>query len=680
MLAILCLTLISAQGLAQEADTCAGLPQSNQTGNLLTTYAIGADSMIDDFTYYSYENEKTFQRQADPFPLVFLDSTRGIGLAFTDCSGWVDNALTNSYPDANNEIQSEATKGNNWATANVYANYFDSIYMTPKADSYWRVHENFDQLGPGAILTWCEGGWCKADDSPADTSGDTGHVMVVIDVEKVTDTSTIVANYDFIKDSAGLEFYKVAVIDASDVRHGSECVNGIYYEDTRDYSNSSTEGDAGGVGMGVIYIARWYNKDSLYGDYGTYASVFHNVEADTFVPKNAVGDLNKYKLIRFGFPNASEGTSVVSSNTGEANPSGGAGRGNRGENADLAAREFVEIINPSASDLDLTGYTISDAEAVRHTFPAGITLAPGQAVVVYSGDVLPAASLSCAYAIQASSGDLNLDDAGDTYQLHNAQGALIDAWVYDEMAGSATHSYVYDQASLSWRPHIEAEGGLSASPGTDVQGRSYINCVEFELAADTVTEGSSEALAQVQTLRVLRYGDATEELVVTLGSDETNTDTDAGEVEAPATLTFAATETEQVLTLEILGDTDEEATERYTVLLLSTSNNEVMVGPQSSGQLVILDDDEVTGLAEVLTSLQLYPNPSRDRVTLELAEAEYRALEASLLTASGKQLRSTALTTQGKGQLSVAGLPTGLYLLRLTEAGNTVAVRKIMVQ
>lgn len=50
--------------------------------------------------------------------------------------------------------------------------------------------------------------------------------------------------------------------------------------------------------------------------------------------------------------------------------------------------EFVELVNVSTGPLALGGVTISDALAVRYTFPDADVLAPGCAVVVFGGLVL----------------------------------------------------------------------------------------------------------------------------------------------------------------------------------------------------------------------------------------------------------------------------------------------------
>jgi hypothetical protein len=47
------------------------------------------------------------------------------------------------------------------------------------------------------------------------------------------------------------------------------------------------------------------------------------------------------------------------------------------------AGEFVELLNAGGTAANIGGWTLSDGSSVRHTFPAGTTLAAGKAIVVF---------------------------------------------------------------------------------------------------------------------------------------------------------------------------------------------------------------------------------------------------------------------------------------------------------
>ena len=81
--------------------------------------------------------------------------------------------------------------------------------------------------------------------------------------------------------------------------------------------------------------------------------------------------------------------------------------------------EFVEIVNVSGAEVDLSGFTLSDGEEVRHVFPSGTRLAAGQRVTVFGGG----GHGDVAGVVQtASTGTLDLDDNGDTVTFRNALG------------------------------------------------------------------------------------------------------------------------------------------------------------------------------------------------------------------------------------------------------------------
>ncbi|MBR5664459.1 MAG: T9SS type A sorting domain-containing protein [Bacteroidales bacterium] len=75
------------------------------------------------------------------------------------------------------------------------------------------------------------------------------------------------------------------------------------------------------------------------------------------------------------------------------------------------------------------------------------------------------------------------------------------------------------------------------------------------------------------------------------------------------------------------------------------------------------------------TSLNVFPNPASDRISVE-CETEMRRV--TLCNALGQQmLRVTPNAPQA--ELQVSGLPRGLYLLRVQTASGS-AVRKVVVE
>ena len=56
--------------------------------------------------------------------------------------------------------------------------------------------------------------------------------------------------------------------------------------------------------------------------------------------------------------------------------------------------EFVELVNVSGSSLDISGWTLSDASGVRHTFPPGSVVCEEGVMVVFAGGT-PSGTSGC---------------------------------------------------------------------------------------------------------------------------------------------------------------------------------------------------------------------------------------------------------------------------------------------
>jgi len=82
--------------------------------------------------------------------------------------------------------------------------------------------------------------------------------------------------------------------------------------------------------------------------------------------------------------------------------------------------EFVEFNNSGSTPIDLSGWTLSDAVAVRHTFPAGTIVAPGEFITVFGGGT-PTGIPGIAQV--ATDGPLILNNGGDMVTLKDAGGA-----------------------------------------------------------------------------------------------------------------------------------------------------------------------------------------------------------------------------------------------------------------
>jgi hypothetical protein len=104
----------------------------------------------------------------------------------------------------------------------------------------------------------------------------------------------------------------------------------------------------------------------------------------------------------------------VMSNPGQFGDWNGDGSGSS------VADEYVELVNPAALQVDISGWTLSDALEVRHVFEAGTILPAGGSIVVFGGGTV---SCACGLAAIASTGALGLSNEGDSVVLEDATAA-----------------------------------------------------------------------------------------------------------------------------------------------------------------------------------------------------------------------------------------------------------------
>ncbi len=104
---------------------------------------------------------------------------------------------------------------------------------------------------------------------------------------------------------------------------------------------------------------------------------------------------------------------------------------NRDGTISTSEDEFVELVNISSKAIELGGATISDAVAVRFTFPTPTTLQPGDSAVVFGGGTpqgFPARVK--VFAVPSINGGLSLNNSGDTVTLRSSDNAIIDSVTY----------------------------------------------------------------------------------------------------------------------------------------------------------------------------------------------------------------------------------------------------------
>jgi hypothetical protein len=149
------------------------------------------------------------------------------------------------------------------------------------------------------------------------------------------------------------------------------------------------------------------------------------------------------------------------------------GDANRDGVRDPLADEFVELYN-SNPPTDISGFTLSDASMVRHTFPEG-TILPSNGVIIVFGGGTPTGTFGNAQVQTASGGQLNLNNAGDILTLRDKTGVKIAEFDINGLSGNPDESYSRNpdlKGNFQRHGTIPAATGALFSPGLKVDGSS----------------------------------------------------------------------------------------------------------------------------------------------------------------------------------------------------------------
>ena len=192
-------------------------------------------------------------------------------------------------------------------------------------------------------------------------------------------------------------------------------------------------------------------------------------------------------------------------------PDGAAGDANRDGTRDASQDEFIELVNTTTNDIDISGYRIftrgTGADTLRHTFAAGTILRACSAVVVFGGGSAsfnpsdPA--FGGALVLKASTGGLTLVNGGGVITLQDQSSAIVNLVAYGGSSGidadnnqSVTRS---PDITGNFAQHLAASGGARAfSPGTQISGAPFSSCtpaiarVEVSPASATIDAGAQQ--------------------------------------------------------------------------------------------------------------------------------------------------------------------------------------------
>tara|TARA_B100000780_G_scaffold277631_1_gene248812 strand:- start:1176 stop:2120 length:945 start_codon:yes stop_codon:yes gene_type:complete len=136
--------------------------------------------------------------------------------------------------------------------------------------------------------------------------------------------------------------------------------------------------------------------------------------------------------------------------------------------------EFLEFVNMSSQPLDMSGWMIFDAENYRtgipnHLIPNNTVIQSGKAFVVFGGGT-PTGTFGGATVQTSTSGDLNMNNAGDTIYLVSPDSTIWVEFDIEPLSNNPNSSYSRNPDLTGEFEQHENFSSILFSPGTHVDG------------------------------------------------------------------------------------------------------------------------------------------------------------------------------------------------------------------
>ncbi len=167
-----------------------------------------------------------------------------------------------------------------------------------------------------------------------------------------------------------------------------------------------------------------------------------------------------------------------------ADPDSTSGDANGDGTISTSQDEFVELVNQTGAEVDISGWTLADSTKVRHTFPIG-TIIPNQGVVVVFSGGTPTGSFGEATVQTASTGSWGLNNSGDTVTLNDGSADVTTVTYGSEGGNNQSLTRNPDlTGNLTTHSTATDSGGALFSPGTKLDGTSFTSGAAPELNLD----------------------------------------------------------------------------------------------------------------------------------------------------------------------------------------------------
>lgn len=201
------------------------------------------------------------------------------------------------------------------------------------------------------------------------------------------------------------------------------------------------------------------------------------------------------------------------------------GDANRDGVRDSSDDEFIELVNTTTRDIDISGYRIltrsTGSDTLRHVFAAGTILRSCSAIVVF-GDANTNFNPSDpafggAIVVKSSTHSLSLANSGGTITLQDQNAAFINLVTYGGSSGldadnnqSLTRS---PDVTGNFAQHLAASGGARAfSPGTQVNGAPFSSCTAAVARVDVSPASATINVGQQQQFTARAFDSSNNEI------------------------------------------------------------------------------------------------------------------------------------------------------------------------
>lgn len=139
--------------------------------------------------------------------------------------------------------------------------------------------------------------------------------------------------------------------------------------------------------------------------------------------------------------------------------------------------EFIELVNNSSDPIDVSGFKVFDAAALaanipRHVIPNGTIIQAQKALVIFGGGT-PTGTFGNATVQKSTSGDLNLNNAGDILTITDAANNVILTFDITPLSDNPNESYTRNPDLTGIFEQHTSSTAFKFSPGTKINAAPF---------------------------------------------------------------------------------------------------------------------------------------------------------------------------------------------------------------